>query len=36
MDAVPVVSEAHHYSLDVRYWHLADIPPPLTNVRYRG
>ena len=22
--------------LDVRYWHKADIPPALTNVRYRG
>ena len=22
--------------LNVRYWHLADIPPALTNVRYPG
>ena len=21
---------------DVRYWHLADIPEPPTNVRFRG
>jgi hypothetical protein len=21
---------------DVRYWHFSDIPPALTNVRYRG
>jgi hypothetical protein len=23
-------------SLNIRYWHFSDIPPALTNVRYRG
>jgi len=25
-----------NHSLDVRYWHIADLPLALTNVRYRG
>ena len=25
-----------HHDYEDRFWHLADIPPALTNVRYRG
>ena len=32
----PVFRERLALKTDVRYWHLADIPPALTNVRYAG
>ena len=34
--AVKLSASAQYLIKNVRYWHFSDIPPALTNVRYRG